>query len=304
MRNCLLSTLTYFDMFHYPLTADELYAFCAKAVDRQKLEVELSEMVSEQLIFHTDRFYSLCPGNQLAERRIKGNKAAISQLQIASKIAWLISLFPYVRGVGISGSLSKNFADESSDIDFFIITAKDRLWISRTILMLFRKIWVPFGKGKWFCMNYWVDEAGIEIVEKNIFTAIEIATLVPMCGEKTFEDFFAANEWTRNYLPNYVVNNKFLRVKNNWLMKRLLETVFDLPIFNKLERRLMLITGKRYKKKTEDGQLNKKGILIGMQASERYSKHNPQNFQFVLLKRYEQKLNDLLQKVSKHAAIF
>lgn len=303
MRNCLLSTLAYFDMFHYPLTFDELYTFSGKEVDKQQLEFLLAEMVREQLIFQTDQLYSLRPGKQLADRRTKGNRAAIPQLQLASKISKLISLFPYVRGVAISGSLSKNFADESSDIDFFIIIAKNRLWIARTILMLFRKLWIPLGKTHWFCMNYFVDEVGMEIVEKNIFTAIEIATLVPMRGTKTFDEFFAANKWTRNYLPNYVVNNKFLRESSNWVLKRTFESVFDLSLFNKLERRLMQITEKRYKEKTDNGQLNKRGIVVSMQVSERFSKHNPQSFQFVLLKKYEQKLHDLLQKTSKQVAI-
>jgi hypothetical protein len=295
MRDSLLSTLAYFDMFRYPLTAEELYNFSGQVVDKQQMDTALSEMVREQMIFQTGSFYSLHPGMQLAERRIKGNEAAVPQLRLAAKVAKLLSLFPYVRGVAISGSLSKNFADESSDIDLFVITAKNRIWISRTILLLFRKLFIPIGKTDWFCMNYFVDELGMQIAEKNFFTAIEIATLIPMRGTKTFDEFFQANTWTRNYLPNYVVNNEFVRENGNWIVKRVLEKLFNLSLFDRLESRLMHITDERYKNKTLSRKLTKSmGIIISMQTSAHFAKPDPQYLQIDLLGRYEQKLRELL----------
>jgi predicted nucleotidyltransferase len=54
----------------------------------------------------------------LWERRIKGNRNAEQILNTAYKISRILYQFPYVRGIGISGSLSKNFADKNADIDF------------------------------------------------------------------------------------------------------------------------------------------------------------------------------------------
>jgi predicted nucleotidyltransferase len=294
MRNSLLSTLAYFDMFQYPLTVDELYAFSGQVVEKHQLEAALQEMVREQKIFQSGHFYSLQPGTQLAARRVKGNKAAEPQLRLAARVAKLLSWFPYVRGVAISGSLSKNFADESSDIDLFIITARNRLWIPRTILCLFRKLFIPIGKMHWFCMNYFVDEEGMEIVEKNFFTAIEIATLIPVRGTRTFNEFFEANAWTRNYLPNCVVNNRLLRDSSPGIFKRAIEKILNLRLFDQLENRLMNITGRRWDNKTSRGRLNRRGILLNMNVSEHYAKPYAHYFQHKLLERYERKLRVLL----------
>ena len=53
--------------------------------------------------------------------------------------ASIIAAFPFVRAVGISGSLSKQYADENSDIDYFIITAANRLWIAKNLPAYFQK---------------------------------------------------------------------------------------------------------------------------------------------------------------------
>jgi len=84
-------------------------------------------------------FYCLFNNYALAERRKKGNDAAAKLLKKADKAANFIAAFPFVKGVAISGSLSKKFADEDADIDFFIITAANRLWLARTFLHLFLK---------------------------------------------------------------------------------------------------------------------------------------------------------------------
>ena len=108
------------------------------------------------------------------------------------------------KAVAVSGSLSKYFADEKADIDFFIITSANRLWIARTFMHFLKKISYIAGKQHWFCMNYYVDEMGMNIQEKNIFTAMEISTLLPMQGTNHFKNFIAANAWINNYFPAHI----------------------------------------------------------------------------------------------------
>src|SRR5690606_3777846 len=104
----------------------------------------------------------------------RGNLMANKFSDIARKKAKLISQFPFVRGVMASGSLSKGYADEKSDIDFFIITIPNRLWIARTLLVLYKRIFL-LNSHKFFCVNYFVDEKHLGIEEKNLFTATELA---------------------------------------------------------------------------------------------------------------------------------
>ena len=84
--------------------------------------------------------------------------------------------FPFVRGVFISGSLSKRCAAEKEDVDYFIVTSANRLWIARTIMHLYKKLTYLRGRQDRYCMNYFIDEEALEIKEKNIFTAVEMIT--------------------------------------------------------------------------------------------------------------------------------
>src|SRR6266478_4413244 len=99
------------------------------------------------------------------------------------KIGRFLSRFPYVTGVGISGSLSKMDAREKADFDFFIVTKANRLWIARTIMHLFKKLTFITGKQHLYCMNYYLDEKALQLRDQNIYTAVEAITLIPVSGK-------------------------------------------------------------------------------------------------------------------------
>jgi predicted nucleotidyltransferase len=96
--------------------------------------------------------------------------------KLAGIVTHVIKRFPFVRGVFVTGSLSKNSSDSSSDLDFMVITRKGRLWIARTLLMLFKKIFL-LNSYKYFCINFLLSEDNLEIEDKNVFTATEVMTV-------------------------------------------------------------------------------------------------------------------------------
>src|SRR2546430_6574247 len=93
----------------------------------------------------------------------------------------------------------------TTDIDFFIITSANRLWIARTCMHLFKKLTFLTGRQHWYCMNYYIDEEALNIEEHNIFTATELITLLPVCGNGTMQRFFQMNSWVSVYFPNNVL---------------------------------------------------------------------------------------------------
>nr|WP_255670535.1 nucleotidyltransferase domain-containing protein [Mucilaginibacter sp. UR6-11] len=202
--------------------------------------------------------------------------------------------FPYVRGIAISGSLSKNFADENSDIDLFIITAKNRLWIARTLMHTFKKLTFLVGKQDYFCMNYYIDEEQLEIKEKTIYTAIEVVTLIPLQGDTVIEQFYAANSWTREYLPNKIMRLSSAKPLRPTLFKVLFEKLLNNPVGNAIDSRLMKITAGRWNKKTAQKKLNSKGAIMAMDADKHYAKPDPGNFQARLLEQYKNKMSQIL----------
>lgn len=201
-RHALLSALWYFEIFQYPLTAAELkqYSNCAD-VPADELQEKLHELVTEGVAFQFGPYFQTIDDRSWVERRIDYNQRADKFLPVARRMARFIAAFPFVRGVFVSGSLSKHCMAPDGDIDFFVITAPGRLWLARTLLVLFKKLFL-FNSHKYFCVNYFVDTEHLEIEEKNLFTATETVTLLPLYGREWYEQFYQANSWAWASFPN------------------------------------------------------------------------------------------------------
>ena len=289
----ILKVLVYFDLFRYPLTSNEIRLFLDRPSNEAEFGEALDELVNAKKIFRINKFFSLHNDLSLAERRIKGSEKAAVLLFKAEKIAAFLYKFPYVRGIGISGSLSKNFADENADIDYFIITKADRLWIARTLLHVYMKS--PFLKNRrqYYCMNYFVDEADMVIEEKNIYTATELYTVIPMAGNGSVKRFFEINTWSHHYFPNrplpYVKAD--LKKHNSWF-KMLAESILNNKLGDWLDDYFLKLTTRRWKKKEDEHRLNAKGERIGLKTSKHYSKPNPAFFHDRFIDMYRNSLEE------------
>ena len=239
--------LVYFDLFNYPVTTAEIRTFIVQQISKRDLDAAIDDLLAKKYIFQLDEFISLQNNYALVERRRNGNKRAGELLLKAKKISKLLYRFPYVRAVGVSGSVSKNFADEEADIDYFIITKANRLWIARTLLHIYKKIPFVKGRNQWYCMNYFVDEAILQVEEKNIYTATELITLKPMYGNGALKSFFDANEWAAPYFPNFdfseIAQTNY--VSRGW-GKKVAEFMFNNRIGDWLDNYFYRLTTKRW----------------------------------------------------------
>ena len=286
----IIKALAYFDIFNYPLTQEEIYSFLDQPVAMDKLAPALQQLVDDQRIFRLGNFYSLQPDAALRTRRINGNNKATVLLRTAYKAGGFLFQFPFVRGIGISGSLSKNFADQQTDIDFFIITRSNRLWIARTLMHLFKKLTFITGHQHWYCMNYYIDEEAMLIDEQNIFTATELITLLPVCGNGTMDRFYDKNNWTYDYFPNQTVRKHSMLLSRSTWFKKTVEWLLDNKMGNALDDLLMRITTRRWRKKEQQHKTNAHGNRMGLHTGKHFSKPNPEFFQKKVLESLDKKL--------------
>lgn len=287
----VLKVLTYFDLFDYPLSKEEISFYLDHPLSDTQLSVVLQQLSDEGQIFLHQGFYSLQDKPALTARRKDGNNRAQTLLETGYRVAAFLYRFPYVRGVCISGSLSKNFADEKADIDFFIITHTNRLWIARTLMHLFKKLTFLVGRQHWYCMNYYIDEAALQIEERNVFTATEMITLLPVCGNGALDNFFEANSWTKLFYPKYTGRQAILPGNHHrYRTKRWVEWLFNNSMGDRLDNYLMKITAGRWKKKEAEKRLNMRGGRMGLKTGKHFCKPNPVFFQHQILERYRQRL--------------
>lgn len=270
-----LKTILYFSIFRYPLTLEEIHGYTSN-LNIDVTTIELTNLISEKILTKVDDFYVYDNDLESVTKRLKGNLHASKALLKAKERASFIAKFPYVKAVGVSGSLSKGYYDSESDIDFFVITKQKKLWICRTLLMLYKKLFL-LNSRKFFCVNYFISENQLEIEEKNRFTATELKTLIPMQGKVIFEQFYIKNNWVSDYFSKfYPDTNAVLDIKKP-MLTIILEFVFDTKIANHSDFIFKKITLQKWKSKFD--YLTEKDFQIALKSTQNISKHHPSNFQ-------------------------
>ena len=285
----VLMPLLYFEIFSYPLTVDEILHFCQdKNCRPEALKKSLHEGVKKGYIFQHEQFF-LCQNKpEWVKRRKEHNHRASRYLSRAYKMAQLIRRFPYVRAVFLSGALSKNVMPKDGDIDYFIVTKAGRLWISRTLLVLFKKIFL-LNSHKYFCVNYFVDEEHLEIEEKNLFTAMETVTLVPLHNPTIYRSFYAVNDWAQQYFPNAPMRSieKTIPVKKSYIQDAI-ESLLNGKRGDRIDLYCMRTTLGHWQKKFRNFDPDK--FENALKSRSYVSKHHPQDFQTKVLTAYAERI--------------
>jgi hypothetical protein len=292
LQKQLFEVLAYFDVFKHPLKKGEIQFIIG--TNENTLSQTLVDLCNRGIIFSMEDYYSMDADvvGLLAKRKLSEERAQVYLLKL-EKYKKIIANFPFVRGIAVSGSLSKGIMHEDGDIDFFIITEPGRLWICRSLLIAYKKFRL-LNSRKYFCLNYFVDANNLEIRDKNIFTFMELLHLLPVYSEKnTLNEFFDANAWMSNYFPSFRTPNLPESGLPN-VRKVSTEKLLGGPVGDFLERMAHQATVKRWRKKF--AHFNNEKFELTMRSTVGVSKHHPRDFQSRVLLVYEDKLNQLLNR--------
>jgi hypothetical protein len=289
--NAILRTLMYFDIFGYPLKQHEILNFLTIEVSMKEIELGLARLVASKQILQANDLYALTITANF-ERRLAGNALADKLLPRIKERADLIFKFPFVRGVMASGSFSKNYMDEKSDFDFFIVCAPERIWISRMLLVLYKKIFLK-NSHREFCINYFIDETHLEITEKNIFSATELATVFPLTAFQVYGELMAANfHWLQKIFPNVRKRPQQFPDNKASILKSISEAVINLLGGKHLNRLFKKITSSRWQRVYKDSY-TETDFNLAFESTDHISKNHPRNFQVKILRQYHQRVNEL-----------
>jgi len=286
-----LSVLEYFELFFYPLRAEEILSYSSVICTPEEISSALEEQLAHHKIYEHNNYYSVNKDiKQQVIKREKGNKIAVIKTIDAKRIGRFIFGFPFVKFVGISGSLSKGYAGEKCDYDFFIITSNNRLWICRTILHLFKKITFLAGQQDKFCMNYFIDESALKIEEKNRFTATELLTLIPINRNKIYDDFLSSNNWIHSFFPNNkLCADTNIKTEPVRFGKKFLEFIFDHLFPRKLNKALMKLTDLKWRNKWARKDFPMEDYDLAFKTTLHVSKNHPLNHQKKVLEHLKKK---------------
>ena len=107
-----------------------------------------------------------------------------------------------MRLVAVSGALAVDNAGVNGDIDYFIVTEPDRLWLCRGLVIGVVR-WAA-RRGITLCPNYFLSERVLELDPPSLFAAHEVTQMVPVGHTAVYRRFRRLNRWTDRFLPNAV----------------------------------------------------------------------------------------------------
>lgn len=283
----MIRVVLYFDIFKYPLRADEIYRACPIPTEPHMVNAALRHLVAQGMLEEQDGFFRRAGSEADVARRLKGNALAAQKMVQARKSARRIGGFPFVEAVMVSGSLSKHYMDPGSDIDFFIVTRPGRLWVARTMLVLYKKLFL-LNSHKHFCVNYFVDTDHLEIEDKNLFTATEVVFLLPMLNAPLYKDFRGHNAWADAHYPNFglLETAECAQPRRGWY-KRAGEWLLGGRLGEWADARCLRLTLRRWQQKF--GGLDASRFEVAMRSRRYVSKHHPSDFQTIVLGRLAEK---------------
>jgi len=228
LSDSINKTLSYFSLFNYPLTKEELFACLWQPPRisyeefilslREESEANDEAIPSSSFAVTNQKYgYYFLPGQEVpAENRRRRLLASEIKMKIARRAAKKIRAVPFLRAVFVCNSVGQGMAGSDSDIDFFIIAAPGRVWLVRFFTNLILRFWRlrTYGKNQRdkICLSFYVDENHLDLkplcaVKEDIHFIYWLHQMIPVFDPENFyRKFLDSNRWTGEYLPN--INRK------------------------------------------------------------------------------------------------
>lgn len=205
LKASLLATIAFFDLFDFPLTAEEikdyLYGY-DKPVHIKEIKGTLKEMAEAGVLDALKDHHVLAGRTKLLEIRKARRFIAEKFWNRATLYAKTMQRIPFVRMAAVCNNLAYDNTDEGSDIDLFVVTEPGHVWTARFFLTAALHFFGVRRHGKKtagrFCLSFFVttenlDMGPLQIEPEDPYLAYWTKTLTPVYGETVYADFQKQN---------------------------------------------------------------------------------------------------------------
>jgi len=236
LERAIVEAVAYADVFDYPLTVDEIHRYLIGVpASRGAVRTALATgRLVPDVLSRSGRYFSLAGRESAVETRRRRAATAAEYWRRAVRYGHLIGSLPFVRMVAVTGALAMdNVAD--GDIDYLVITEPGRLWLCRALVV--GLVRTAAFRGTELCPNYFLSEHALVLAERNLFTAHEVAQMVPLAGIETYQRLRELNRWTDTYLPNAGgPPRRMAPVETRRTARGILESALRSPLCSPFER--------------------------------------------------------------------
>ena len=192
-------TLLYSHLFNGGMHKSELYKFL--------FDIKINEVQFEKALGNLENLNRINLKNNnvsLNYHNINIYKKEIKNLdkKRIKRSLRIIKIIPFISCVCFSGGTANYGIDNHNDIDLFIITRPNSIYIVYLMIHIISKI---CNLRKQLCANFLIDETNLEIKNQHdYYTAHQIVSLVPYKNSQMLEYFGQNNYWVKDFFPNYI----------------------------------------------------------------------------------------------------
>jgi len=304
VESAILRVLAYHDLFCHPLTAPEIQHWIDLAdMDMSALNAGLNQLAALGLVQRLDAvhptadprnvlpsgpFFALADIHVRVARRADCAARAREVMPEALAMGRNLMRIPFVRAVGISGSLSKGVMAPDGDFDYFVIAQPGRLWIARTLIQ-WKVHRLP--NPDLLCANYLVDADTLNLPLRDPFTAVETASMIPVAGGALLDELRRRNKWVATVRP---AATPVQPAETPAFPRPVAETLFAGPLGGLIDRALLHLT--RYWVRRKVPALPALEARGAMQMTRHVAKLHTRDWRNRILRSYQDTLDGLENK--------
>jgi hypothetical protein len=202
LKEAVKRLIAFFDLFEYPLSIWEIYYYLDKKYEILEIQEALRSSSSE-VIEENNGFYFLHGRQNILVTRQARHNYAQRKIKIARRFGAAFNKLPFVKAVAVANSLGGYNLRDGSDIDFFIITAANRVWLSRLFCAGLAKLLNsrPTAKNKKdkICLSFYLAEDSLDLSVFSLpsadpyFFYWQRSLILLYNKDKTYERFLKIN---------------------------------------------------------------------------------------------------------------
>jgi hypothetical protein len=200
LQKGVLECIVYSDLFDFPQTPSEVHRWLSVPATLEDVTAALHSEPLASMLTHAGSYVTLRGREPNVALRVHRRESSALLRRKAERYGRLIARLPFVRMVAITGSLAMDNADEEDDLDYLIVTAHGRVWLTRTMIMAIGRF--ASLQGVTLCPNYLLAETALALRDHDFYTARELLQMQVVAGEAAYAGMLEANGWWRTFLPN------------------------------------------------------------------------------------------------------
>lgn len=202
LKDSILKTIAFFDIFSFPLTAEEIEEYLYNYRSPIHIKEIKGTLVAMENVEKIHDYYVLKGRGKITDLRKSSKFISEKFWGRVKQYGQYITQVPFVTMVAVCNNLAYDNATELSDIDLFIVIKQGRMWFARLIITLILQFYGVRRYGDKiagrFCLSFFVTTKKLNMEPlllhpEDPYMAYWTKLLMPIYGEKVYRQFMDEN---------------------------------------------------------------------------------------------------------------